>query len=136
MPETPTGAPTGEKQDADRIEWSAHGLKCPSLPVFSEDQRKYEDWKNTFDAFVGNEKIPDKFKIIQLRTCLAGDPLKMVERYSPNEAGYSKVRNEGITGKLVRSAVRRLHLHFLTLFDILNPKMIHVAEMSCQIRLS
>ena len=41
----------------------------------------------------------------------------------------------GFTGELVRSAVRRLHLHFLTLFDILNPKMIHVAEISCQIRL-
>ena len=30
----------------------------------------------------------------------------------------------GKSGELVRSAVQRLHLHFLTLFDILNPKMV------------
>ena len=46
------------------------------------------------------------------------------------------VQNAGISGELVRSAVRRYNLHLLTLFDILNPKMIHVAEIiSCQIRL-
>ena len=98
---------TGESRGTNRIDWGGHGLKSPSLPVFSGDQQKYEDWKNTFDVFVGSEDIPEKYKMIQLRSCLAGEPLKMVERYSPTEAGYSKARSEldrkyGGTGRRIR----------------------------------
>ena len=85
---------------------SAHGLRNPHIPVFSGDN--YEDWKVTFDAFVGEQNISDKFKMIQIKTCLAGDTLKLISRYYPTEAGYTKARSElerkygGVTRRNIR----------------------------------
>ena len=75
-----------------QVDWAAHGVRNPQLPIFSGDD--YEDWKVAFDTFVGDEDIPDKFKMIQLKNCLGGDPLKLVNRYNPTEAGYAKARSE------------------------------------------
>ena len=74
------------------MDWAAHGLKNPQLPVFAGDD--FEDWKVTFDTFVDYEDISDKFKMIQLKSRLTGEPLKLVRRYNPTETGYAKARSE------------------------------------------
>ena len=96
-----------------RVDWAVHGLRNPQLPVFSGED--YENWKATFDAFVGNENIPDKFKMIQLKACLGGDPLKLVGRYNPTATGYAKARSElerkyGGTGRRIRRQLEEIRM--------------------------
>ena len=94
-----------------QMDWTTHGLRSPQLPVFSGED--YENWKITFDAFVGDEDIPEKFKMIQLKACLGGDPLKLVSRYNPTAAGYTKARSElerkyGGTGRRIRRQLEEI----------------------------
>ena len=49
----------GKSTERRRMDWTAHGLKNSQLPVFAGDD--FEDWTVTFDAFVGNEVMHDKF---------------------------------------------------------------------------
>ena len=77
-----------------RVDWANYGLKRPQLPVFAGEPNKYEDWRATFDAFVTIENVPGKFKMMQLKNCLAGDALKLVDRYRPSDIGFTKAMTE------------------------------------------
>ena len=77
-----------------RVAWANYGLKRPQLPVFAGEPNRYEDWRATFDAFVSIENVPGKFKMMQLKNCLAGDALKLADRYRPSDNGFSKAMDE------------------------------------------
>ena len=77
-----------------RVDWANYGLKRPQLPVFGGEPNRYEDWRATFDAFVSIENVPGKFKMMQLKNSLAGDALKLVERYRPSDNGFTKAMQE------------------------------------------
>ncbi|XP_043219102.1 uncharacterized protein LOC122380185 [Amphibalanus amphitrite] len=55
---------------------------------------QFSDWSEMFNAFVDSEKIPAKFKMIYMKNYLAGEPLRIVERYRPTETGYAKAKEE------------------------------------------
>ena len=77
-----------------KVDWANYGLKRPQLPVFTGETNRYEDWRATFDAFVTIENVPGKFKMMQLKNCLAGDALKLVDRYRPSDIGFTKAMAE------------------------------------------
>ena len=82
------------QDDRMRVDWANYGLKRPQLPVFAGEPNRYEDWRATFDAFVSIENVPGKFKMMQLKNCLAGDALKLADRYRPSDNGFSKAMDE------------------------------------------
>ena len=71
---------TSQDDDRMRVAWANYGLKRLQLPVFAGEPNRYEDWRATFDAFVNIENVPGKFKMMQLKNCLAGDALKLADR--------------------------------------------------------
>ena len=82
------------QDDRMRVDLANYGLKRPQLPVFAGEPNRYEDWRATFDAFVSIENVPGKFKMMQLKNCLAGDALKLADRYRPSDNGFSKAMDE------------------------------------------
>ena len=85
---------SSETVDKHQTEYTIPGLKKPELSVFSGDQMQYSDWSEMFNAFVDSENIPAKLKMIYLKNYLAGEPLRIVERYRPTETGYTKAKGE------------------------------------------
>ena len=54
-------------------------LKRVMIPVFSGDKRNYQNWRAAFIACVDQAPATAEYKLLQLRQCLAGKALKVIE---------------------------------------------------------
>ena len=73
-------------------------LKRVSIPVFFGDARTYNSWKIAFMTCVDQVPATPEYKLLQLRSCLKGDALKVVE-----SLGHSAVAYEAAKERLERS---------------------------------
>jgi len=63
-------------------------LQSVRIPTFDGDKRAYATWKAAFTVCVHNQPISAELKLLQLRQCLAGAPLKTIESFGYSAAAY------------------------------------------------
>ena len=56
-------------------------LKRVSIPMCSGDKAEYPGLRATFEQCMDRAPATSQYKLLQLRQCLAGEPLKLVQRY-------------------------------------------------------
>ena len=91
----------GRYQIASSMNWVTilwKQLKRVSIPVFFGDARTYNSWKIAFMTCVDQVPATPEYKLLQLRSCLKGDALKVVE-----SLGHSAVAYEAAKERLERS---------------------------------
>ena len=61
-------------------------LKRISIPTFTGDKRKYEQWKAAFVTCIDSAPISAEYKLLQLREYVAGEALECIQQlgYSAN----------------------------------------------------
>ena len=72
-------------------------LKRIQLPVFTGDKRSYRNWKAAFMACVYPTPSTGEYKLLQLRQCLSGEALDVIE-----SLGYSAAAYEAVMERLER----------------------------------
>ena len=63
-------------------------LKRIQLPVFTGDKRSYRNWKAAFIACVDTAPSTCEYKLLQLRQCLSGEALDVIESLGHFAAAY------------------------------------------------
>ena len=67
-------------------------LKRIQLPVFTGDKRCYRNWKAAFMACVDNAPCTGEYKLLQLRQCLSGEALNVIESLGYSTAAYEAAK--------------------------------------------
>ena len=67
-------------------------LKRIQLPVFSGDKRSYRNWKAAFMACVDTAPSTGEYKLLQLRQCLSGEALNVIESLGHSAAAYEAAK--------------------------------------------
>ena len=67
-------------------------LKRIQLPVFSGDKRYYRNWKAAFMACVDTALSTGEYKLLQLRQCLSGEALNVIESLGHSAAAYEAAK--------------------------------------------
>ena len=67
-------------------------LKRIQLPVFTRDKRSYRNWKAAFMTCVDTAPSTGKYKLLQLRQCLSGEALDVIESLGHSAAAYEAVK--------------------------------------------
>ena len=67
-------------------------LKRIQLPVFTWDKRSYRDWKTAFMACVDTAPSTGEYKLLQLRQCLSGEALNVIESLGHSAAAYEAAK--------------------------------------------
>ena len=68
-------------------------LKRVSIPVFSGDKRTYQNWKAAFMACIDKAPATAEYKLLQLRQCLSGEALKVIESLGHSAAAYEAAKD-------------------------------------------
>ena len=63
-------------------------LKRIQFPVFTGDKRSYRNWKAAFMACVDTAPSTGEYKLLQLRQCLSGEALNVIESLGHSAAAY------------------------------------------------
>ena len=63
-------------------------LRRIQLPVFTGDKRSYRNWKAAFMACVDTAPPTGEYKLLQLRQCLSGEALNVIESLGHSAAAY------------------------------------------------
>ena len=58
------------------------------MPIFSGDKGSYGTWKAVFTVCIHNMPITAELKLLRLRQCLSGTPLKSIEAHGCLAAAY------------------------------------------------
>ena len=64
-------------------------LKKITIPTFSGDKKAYDTWRTAFMVCVDQQPISAELKLLQLRQCLTGPPLKSIEAFGYSASAYS-----------------------------------------------
>ena len=85
-------------------------LKRVSVPKFSGNKSYYEAWKAAFNSCVDKGSAPPEYKLLRLRECLQGEPLRMVENLGHSATAYeaAKLRLERKYGGKHRALTLRM----------------------------
>jgi len=67
-------------------------LKRVSVPIFYGDEKTYQNWKAAFTACVDQAPATAEYKLLQLKQCLAGEPLKATESLGHSAAAYQAAK--------------------------------------------
>ncbi|EDO33575.1 predicted protein [Nematostella vectensis] len=78
----------GELSIPKELDSLFRGLKKPQLAIFSGDKDLYHDLRAQFDVFVHQTKVPEKVKMMMLKSAVLGKPLKVIERLGYSPAQY------------------------------------------------
>ena len=68
-------------------------LKRVTIPSFSGDKRTYQNWKAAFMACIDKAPATAEYKLLQLRQCLTGEALKVIESLGYSETAYEVAKN-------------------------------------------
>ena len=63
-------------------------LRKVKIPTFEGDKHTYATWKAAFTVCVDSQPISPELKLLQLRQCLTGPPLKSIESFGYSAAAY------------------------------------------------
>ena len=84
---------TPERMDAQTI---GHDLlmqlKRIEIPMFSGNTRSYRNWKAAFMACVDAAPASAEYKLLQLRQCLSGEALNVIESLGYSAAAYEAAK--------------------------------------------
>ena len=85
-------------------------LRRVGIPVFSGDKRTYQSWKAAFTTCIDQAPATAEYKLLQLRSYLKGDALKVVDSLGYSAAAYqaAKERLERKYGGLRRQVAINL----------------------------
>ena len=108
--------PTGRNQPsslstADQISADSSALlKRVSVPKFFGQKKNYEAWKAAFYSCVDRTGATPEYKLLRLRECLQGEPLRVIENLGHSAAAYeaAKSRLEQKYGGKRRAVTLRL----------------------------
>ena len=67
-------------------------LKRVTVPAFTGDKKTCQNWKAAFTACVDNSLATPKYKLLQLRQCLAGKALKTIDSFGHLATGYHNAK--------------------------------------------
>ena len=67
-------------------------LKKVSVPKFFGQKKNYEAWKAAFYSCVDRTKATPEYKLLRLRECLQGEPLKVIENLGHSAAAYEAAK--------------------------------------------
>ena len=70
--------------------WSQ--LKRIQLPVFTGEKRSYRNWKAAFMACVDTAPAIGEYKLLQLRQCLSGEALNVIENLGHSATAYEAAK--------------------------------------------
>ena len=103
-------------------------LKRIQLPVFTGDKRSYRNWKAAFMACVDTAPSTGEYKLLQLRQCLSGEALNVIESLGHSAAAYeaAKERLERRYGGKRRQVA--IYLEDLDKFPQIRPGNAHDLE--------
>ena len=68
-------------------------LKKVSVPRFFGQKKNYEAWKAAFYSCVDRTKATPEYKLLRLRECLQGEPLKVIENLGHSAAAYEAAKS-------------------------------------------
>ena len=69
-------------------------LKKVSVPKFFGQKKNYEAWKAAFYSCVDRTKATPEYKLLRLRECLQGEPLKVIENLGHSAAAYEAAMSQ------------------------------------------
>ena len=72
---------------------SPAALKRVSIPKFAGNKKHYETWKAAFYSCVDRARATPEYKLLRLRECLQGEPLKVIENLGYSEAAYEAAKS-------------------------------------------
>ena len=61
--------------------------------MFSGDKRTYQNWKAAFMACVDKAPATAEYKLLELRQCLSGEALKVIESLGHSAAAYEAAKD-------------------------------------------
>ena len=67
-------------------------LKRIELPVFNGDKRSYRNWKAVFMACVDTAPATGEYKLLELRQCLSGEALNVIENLGHSATAYEAAK--------------------------------------------
>ncbi|XP_070560350.1 uncharacterized protein [Ptychodera flava] len=67
-------------------------LKRVSIPTFSGDKRRYENWKAAFNACIDQSPATPEYKLLQLRQYLSREALKVIENLGHSAIAYEAAK--------------------------------------------
>ena len=84
-----------EKANWDKLElgqdmWKQ--LKPVSIPVFNGDKKSYQSWKAAFMTCIDQAPATAEYKLLQLRSYLKREALKVVESLGHSTTGYQAAK--------------------------------------------
>ena len=69
-------------------------LERVSLPVFKGNKAQYPGWWAAFDQCIDKAPVTAEYKLLQLKQCLEGEPLEIVEMYGHSAEAYSLAKRK------------------------------------------
>ena len=84
-----------EKTNWSKLELGQHmwkQLKRVSILVFNEDKKSYLSWKAAFMTCIDPAPVIAEYKLMQLRSYLKGEALKVVESLGHSSAAYQAAK--------------------------------------------
>ena len=96
-------------------------LERIELPVNNGDKRSYRNWKAVFMACVDTAPATGEYKLLQLRHCLSGEALNVIENLGHSATAYAaaKERLERMYGGKRRQVA--IYLEDLDSFQQIRP---------------
>ena len=96
-------------------------LKRIKIPMFTGEKRSYRNWKAVFMACVDTAPATGEYKLLQLRQCLSGEALNVIENLGHSATAYeaAKERLERRYGGKRRQVA--IYLEDLDKFDQIRP---------------
>ena len=86
------GQPRGSSKEQLSVDSSAV-LKRVSIPKFTGNKKHYEAWKAAFYSCVDKARATPEYKLLRLRECLQGEPLKVIENLGHSAAAYEAAKS-------------------------------------------
>ena len=68
-------------------------LERVSVPKFNGSQSAYPSWKAAFKACIDDAPATPVYKLLQLKQCLQGEPLKIIERLGHSADAYAAAKD-------------------------------------------
>ena len=62
------------------------------IPEFTGDKKTYQSWKAAFYSWVDNAPATPEYKLLQLRTSVKGEALKLIEGLGHSAAAYESAK--------------------------------------------
>ena len=67
-------------------------LKRIQLPIFNGEKRGYRNWKGAFMACVDTAPATGEYNLLQLRQCLSGEALSVIENLGHSATAYEAAK--------------------------------------------